>query len=106
MRSPQEEKNYFVYRGDADFVLSYLRDGDFTPEFTINAVETKSEYFMGQLNPVAVVSSKLVTQGAVGVIPGGQIYVVKVGLSLSTFDYYMEPATARYTLQIGEAQSN
>ncbi len=94
-----EETNYFVYRGDSDFVLSYARQGEYAPEFTINTLDT--DITPGTLNTVATVGGKLATQGTVGVIPGKAVYVIKVGQAL--FDFYFEKLEATYTLQISEA---
>ena len=99
MELSSEETNYFVYRGDGDFVLSYVREGEYAPEFTVNTLDT--EITPGSLDTVATVGGKLATQGSVGVIPGGEIYVVKVGQAL--FDFYFDTVDATYTLQVSEA---
>jgi hypothetical protein len=94
-----DETQYYVYRGDADFVLSYAREGEYAPEFTVNTIDT--EITVGSLDTVATVGGKLATQGAVGIIPGGNVYVIKVGQAL--FDFYFDAVDATYTLQISEA---
>lgn len=99
MNITSEETNYFVYRGDADFVLSYAREGEYAPEFTINTLDT--DVTPGSLDTVAVVGGKLATQGTVGVIPGKTVYVIKVSQAL--FDFYFDTVEAKYTLQLSEA---
>lgn len=98
MTLTSDETNYFVYRGDAAFVLSYVREGEFAPEFTVNTLDT--EFTPGSLDTVATVGGKLATQGSIGVIPGEQLYVIKVDQAL--FDFYFDTVEATYTLQISE----
>jgi hypothetical protein len=99
MTLTSEETNYFVYRGDADFTLSYTRDGEYAPEVTVNTLDT--DVTPGSLDTVATVGGKLVTEGSIGVIPGQNIYVIKVGQAL--FDFYFETVEANYTLTVTEA---
>lgn len=103
MAITSEEIDYFVYRGDADFVLSYVREGEYGPEFSVNTIDT--EILPGQLSVVAAIRGKVATQGSVGIIPGGEVYVIRVGRSLLSFDFYFNTVDATYTLQLSEAGS-
>jgi len=94
-----EDTMYYVYRGDADFVLSYVREGEYAPEFTVNTLDT--DITIDSLVTMATFGGKLATQGSVGVIPGGEIYVIKVGQA--RFDFYFDTVEARFTLQLSEA---
>ena len=67
--------HYYVYRGDSDFVLAYSRkSGEMHPEVTVNTLGRDD----GGLDEVAILSGEVMTVGAIGVVPGGRVYVIKL----------------------------
>lgn len=106
MSITSEQTVYYVYRGEDPFTLSYVRtegvggEDVFAPEFTINTIDT--EISPGTLDTVATVGGPLASQGMVGVIPGGDVYIIKVGQAL--FDFYFDTLETTYTITIEAAE--
>jgi hypothetical protein len=91
-----EETDYFVYRGDSAFLFTFARTGDYAPEFTVNTINT--DFSPGRLDTVATVGGKSATLGSVGNVPGGSVYIIRVGQAL--LDLYFETVSADYAISL------
>ncbi|MCA9882061.1 MAG: hypothetical protein KC708_03800 [Anaerolineae bacterium] len=89
-----ETIHYYVYDGADEFMLSFARQGDYAPQVSINLVDESAT--PGRLSAVAAMGGGLVTRGTMGVIPGGDLYVIAVEEPLFSFSF--GNPTAEYAL--------
>ncbi|QPC80561.1 hypothetical protein G4Y79_12645 [Phototrophicus methaneseepsis] len=89
-----ESTHYYVYDGDEDFMVSFARQGDYAPQISVNTVDTSAT--PGRLDAVAAMGGPAVTRGTMGVIPGGELYVLVVEEPLFSFSF--GEITAEYAL--------
>lgn len=92
-----EEIKYYVYRGDADFNVSFVRSGEFAPEISVNKL---AEYLEGTLDSVG--GAYGVSKAEIGTFDGGSLYIIKVAEAL--FDFNFSTVTAEYSLTLTAAE--
>jgi hypothetical protein len=92
-----EEIKYYVYRGDADFNLSFVRTGTFAPEVSVNVLAT---FLVGTLDSVG--GAYGVSKAEIGTFDGGNLYIIKVAEAL--FDFNFSTVTAEYSLTLTAAE--
>jgi hypothetical protein len=93
-----EAYNYYTYTGDDSFVLNYSQEGSRPFEVSIN---TFSEFSPGSVFPVAEVGGEVLTRASMGVVPGGERYVIIVRDGLYfTFD----TDSITYTLELAAGE--
>jgi hypothetical protein len=78
----QGETFYYMYSADADVNLTFVRDGSIPLSVTVNEF---SEYSAGDLSTLATLAGSFLTRGSLGVIPGGETYIVIVAEELFFF---------------------
>jgi hypothetical protein len=93
-----EQYNYYVYTGEDSFVLRYSQESQKPFAVSIN---TFSEFSPGSVFPVAEASGEVLTQASLGVVPGGERYVIVVrdGLYFS-----FDSSSAPYTLELAAGE--
>jgi hypothetical protein len=93
--------HYYVYRGAADFYLTYRKTGgDFGPEVSVNQLDDPNED--GRLEVVGALRGSDVQMGSMGVFPGEALYIIRLGEAV--FDFYFGDVTADYQLDILNAR--
>jgi hypothetical protein len=97
--STEDTSQYFVVRSDEAFSVDYFKlDGDFNPHVAVNLIDPER----GGLRIVGEVYGELVTQARLGAFDMNLTYVITI--SQYPFEYYFEPATVEYELNISTNQ--
>ncbi len=95
-----ENRQFYLYTGDADFTLSYSKTGNFSPELSVNTINTR--WSAGSLDPVGAVYGPSINQATLGVFKGRNVYIVQ--LKEAFFDFNFDRVTTDYTLTLTEAK--
>lgn len=90
---------YYVYTGADDANLTFVRDGDIPLNVTVN---TLSEFSPGSLSILATLGGSFVTRGSLGVIPGGETYIIVVEEELFFFGSDSDMSTFVLGLETAE----
>jgi hypothetical protein len=92
-RIDNESTQYYMYRGEDDFILVYNRDGSFAPQVSLITIGDN-----GILNEVGFMGGDLVTAAAIGIIPGETIYLIRLAPALFSFSF--DTQVSDYTLEV------
>ena len=92
--------HYYLYRGEGDFFLNYTKEaGDFAPEVSVNVIDV--ERGEGQLDVVGVLGGKFVQRGSMGMFPGSELYIIRLGEA--SFSFSFGELTATYMIELLDA---
>ncbi len=92
-RIDNESTQYYMYRGEDDFILVYNRDGSFAPQVSLITISDD-----GLLNEVGFMGGDLVTAAAIGIIPGETTYLIRLAPALFSFSF--DTQVSDFTLEV------
>ncbi len=95
-RVSTEDRAYFAYNDAADFRLRVTREGGYVPQFSVNQIDERIT--PGSLDTLLFMGGDFMTDGELGTVPGGALYVLTIQPALLNISF--GTAFADYTLEI------